>query len=144
MGHTPSLEFQSICIFGCAKFTPLKSVKYCKLKVKTFQKTTSSGISTNAIPGPRIFCKLCVTVLCHNNTQLASSSKKFQQKHLKQNEDIQLASYNFKISPWLTTNLPNFFYSFENYIADFLRIMHHAFSGCHDTQQVDILDRAKT
>ena len=38
----------------------------------------------------------------------------------------------------------NSFYSLENYLADFLRIMHHAFFGCHDTQQVDILDRART
>ena len=34
----------------------------------------------------------------------------------------------------------NYFYSFENYQADFLRIMHHAFFGCHDTQYVDILE----
>ena len=34
----------------------------------------------------------------------------------------------------------NSFYSFENYQADFLRIMHHAFFGCHDTQYVDILE----
>ena len=33
---------------------PLESAKYCQLKVKIFQKTTSSGISTNTIPGPRI------------------------------------------------------------------------------------------
>ena len=43
----------------------------------------------------------------------------------------QLASYNFKVFQWLTRNLPNSFYSFENYQADFLRIMHHAFFGCH-------------
>ena len=47
---------------------------------------------------------------------IASFSEKFQQKHylgIEQNEDIP-ASYNFKIFPWLTRNLPNSFYSFEN------------------------------
>ena len=41
MGHTQSLQFYSI--FGWAKFAPLKAQNIAK--VKTFQKTISSGIS---------------------------------------------------------------------------------------------------
>ena len=37
------------------------------LKVKTFQKTSPSGISTNTIPGPTIICKLYANLLYHNN-----------------------------------------------------------------------------
>ena len=98
MGHTPSLQFQSICILGWATFTSLESAKYCQLKVKTFQKTTSSGISTNTIPGPRIFCKLCVTVLCHNNTQLAPLKNFSRSIQNKMRTYSQLQFQNFPMA----------------------------------------------
>ena len=123
-------KFTVLVHFWLGQIYPLKAHKIL-LKVKTFQKTTSSGISTNTIPGPRIFCKLYATVLYHNNTWL-DPLKNFSRSIIEQNEDT--AGYNFKIFPWLTKNLPNSFYSFENYLAEFLRIMHHAFVGYHDTQ----------
>ena len=59
-------KFTALVHFWLGQIYPLKAHKIL-LKVKTFQKTTSSGISTNTIPGPRIFCKLYATVLYHNN-----------------------------------------------------------------------------
>ena len=123
-------KFTVLVCFRLGQIYPLKAHKIL-LKVTAFQNTTSSEISTNTILGPKIFCKLCATALYHNNTWLAPL-KNFSRSIIEQNENI--ASYNFKIFPWLTRNFPNSFYSFENYLAEFLRIMHHAFFGCHYTQ----------
>ena len=123
-------KFTVLVHFGLDQIYPLKAHKIL-LKVKTFKKTTSKGISTNTIPGPRIFFKLYATVLYHNKTLLAFL-KNFSRSIVERNEGT--ASYNFKIFPWLTRNVPNSFYSFENYLADFMRIMHHTFFRYHDTQ----------
>ena len=132
------IKFTVLVHFWLGQIYPLKSLKIL-LKVKLFKNLHPQEYQlANTIPGPRIFCKSCATVLYHNNTQLAPL-KNFSRSIIEQNEDI--ASYNFKIFPWLTRNLPNSFYSFENYLAEFLRVMHHAFFRCH---QVEILNRART
>ena len=59
-------KFTVLVYFWLGQIYPLKAHKIL-LKVKTFQKTISSGISTNTISGPRIFCKLYATALYYNN-----------------------------------------------------------------------------
>ena len=64
-----------VYFFGWTKFYPLKT--QILLKVKTFQKTTSSGISNDTSPMPQNFFQIMFFVIKN------SFSENFQQKHYR-------------------------------------------------------------